>query len=450
MEKQNHKNVFKNRLITKVNPIDTFGGIMLMIRRYSIIIPVFLLTLLAVFPYAVQIESSTSHSTGPSAMLDTTINIDSPYQITDTLTMSEPVHIIGDDDADWETFDGDGSEESPYLIENRYIELNSSKSWFTGISIDGTTHHVIIQDCFITGMYEWAESDLLVRGTGILIRYSSNILITDNVFNLTAVAIHISGSENITITKNTILGNNIVNVDGYLVEGIHIDDESSNFSISQNTITNCNTALLLLFSQAGTISNNSITSCEVGLYSSFLTQSVISHNNISFNSREAMILVSSNDTLISRNTFNQNAYKGIAISSGHNNIISENIVRNTVSPEETQTGVGIRLDSDCGNNTVVWNSLIDNVINGHCDASHNLFDYNYYSDYSGLDSNGDLVGDTPYDIAGLGGIKDLHPRVSADARPVTISNSDNPTLLLVTTSVFVIAVVLIGVILKKR
>ncbi|MFW9787181.1 MAG: hypothetical protein ACFFE2_09545 [Candidatus Thorarchaeota archaeon] len=53
---------------------------------------------------------------------------DSSFSLSIERIDSDPITIIGNDDLLWSTFDGDGSEENPFLIENLHIELNQSVS----------------------------------------------------------------------------------------------------------------------------------------------------------------------------------------------------------------------------------------------------------------------------------------------------------------------------------
>jgi len=69
--------------------------------------------------------------------------------------------------------------------------------------------------------------------------------------------------------------------------------------------------------------------------------------------------------------------------------------------------------SPCNDNLFYHNNFIDNTINAY-DECDNLWDNgypsggNYWSDYKGIDDDGDGIGDTPYNISG-GDNKDNYP-----------------------------------------
>jgi nitrous oxidase accessory protein len=368
------------------------------------------------------------------------------------LTVSEPVYIVGDDDVDWSSFDGDGSEESPYLIEDLYLELNSSKSWFTGIYIYNSTYNVIIRNCFVKGMYEWVDNELLVRGAGIIIYNSFNIRIINNMFNLTQTAIAVDDSQDCTIKDNIVLGNSIENDHGYLVRGIR-SSFSNSCSIDNNTITNCSTAIEAGGLRSCVISNNTVTSCEDAFYGTDMMRNIISHNNFSGNSPEpgdfgGVSINTSNYTLLSKNIIDQSGRIGIGFGDNHHSTISENKIIGSYSP--TATGYGILIVDGCSNNTIEWNSFINNEVNAYCDDMDNKFDYNYYSDYLGTDSNNDLIGDTPYTITGTAGIQDLHPRISSDARPVIVDDSNLSDIILMMTAASVLVVITLAIMKSRK
>jgi len=85
-----------------------------------------------------------------------------------------------------------------------------------------------------------------------------------------------------------------------------------------------------------------------------------------------------------------------------------------------------RNNTDWGMNTyfattnayIHHNNFLSNVVNVEdvSDGS-NLWDYNYYDDYTGIDANGDGIGDTPYDISGSAGEQDLHPLMNPIISP---------------------------------
>ena len=104
-------------------------------------------------------------------------------------------------------------------------------------------------------------------------------------------------------------------------------------------------------------------------------------------------LRSSNNTNISRNNITNNGY-GIWLSSSSNNSICGNNI--------TNNGCGVWL-SPSSNNSIFHNNFIDNIEQVFSFASNSWddgypFGGNYWSDYAGVDADGDGIGDTSYII----------------------------------------------------
>jgi len=214
-----------------------------------------------------------------------------------------------------------------------------------------------------------------------------------------------SGSNNIFM-KNNIVSNN--NDHGICIGGT---SNSSGHNILQNTIIN-NQGIGLFISlvtnsnfYGNTVSDNLYYGIAI-----FESNNIkLSFNDVSYNSMSGAIIMKLTNSKISNNEFSCNE-DGIIIERSQGNVISENeIACNAL--------YGIKSTSNSSNNHIYHNNIINNTINGF-DEGNNSWDNgypsggNYWSDYKGVDNNGDGIGDTPYII-------------SSNSKSLTKSNSDN-------------------------
>ena len=277
------------------------------------------------------------------------------------------------------------------VIENNVIK-DSMISFFntTGGRVTGNT---------ISGSY-WAVN----------IEGARDITISNNtIYNCIERAMAAYDSTNIIITNNTISdiwGNGI---------GVWL---SSNSQIRGNSISDMHEVCLEAISVGGTSGvaiENKVSDCSFGL--------ILGEGNTAKNNRVSNCSTGINldwGSYVEGNVIT-NCEAGIELKGETHQLIGNTLSR-------CYTGIQ---DGWCRNNLIYHNNFIDNVIQASAEGSDNQWDNgaegNYWSDYTGVDTEGDGIGDTPYYI-GTGGIDHyplMQPRLAVTTMAISSITSNS-------------------------
>ena len=214
-------------------------------------------------------------------------------------------------------------------------------------------------------------------------------------------------------TGNT-LSDNIAN--GNILFGITLSSSSNN-TLSGNTATNNQVGIHLTSSTGNTVTGNTANGNRNGFALALSSNSNTLSGNTATGNQNGILLSSSNVNTITGNTANGNSIYGIHLTTNSNS----NIIWGNTATGNSQNGIHIAYSN---NNTIYLNTFnnINNALStgaNHWNATttqtyehegSNLTGLlgNIWSDYDGVDCDGDGVGDTPYNISG-GSEKDYHP-----------------------------------------
>ncbi|MBA7622878.1 hypothetical protein ES703_30265 [subsurface metagenome] len=265
---------------------------------------------------------------------------------------------------------------------NTISENTINDNDFEGISLNGNCNYNTISK------NEIDDNDF----NGIALGECNNNSILENTANYNSfVGILIQASNDNIVARNT------ANDNGY--SGIKLNDNSKYNIISHNNASNYMTLnqrvgiSLDLNSDSNTISQNNV------------------NNNVHTSSDEGIgiyLLNGCDKNNISSNSAGTNTQYGIFIDwNCDNNNFTENIIYNNPN-------IGAYIDeTSCQSNLFHINYFIDNgkhaVDNGLNNHWNNTFIGNYWNNYSGIDANGDGIGDIPHDIPGTAGSQDNLP-----------------------------------------
>ena len=299
-------------------------------------------------------------------------------------------------------------------------DLSLSKT-FAAVLV-GFSKKILISNNYLTrnkyGIYTSNCKDIIIKQniidnnheSGIHLRDSHFSKITDNDLNYNKYAsIQLGSSCNNQISKNTIR-----NSDDGIVLGRMEDfgSGSHNNLISENILDNNNCGIWIYDSVDSVVANNMITNNDVGvsLSSSRAFEIIVKNNNITLNGCGIDIQLSSSNIITSNSVVN-NTNSGIIIASGScYNVISDNAI------EANHRGIYIRSSYPSSKNNIIYhNNFKENSYENAYDWHPNFWysellgHGNYWDDYTGIDEDGDGIGDTPYDIPGPGNNQDIYP-----------------------------------------
>ncbi|MHA2160006.1 MAG: right-handed parallel beta-helix repeat-containing protein [Candidatus Thorarchaeota archaeon] len=339
--------------------------------------------------------------------------------------------IIGDGDfkiiAEAESWEGDGSEETPYIIEGFDFDRGGTDG--NCIDITDTTAHFVIRNCSFTGATATDRAGIsLVNVTNCEVsdnffftNYNgmyldcNNARILNNEFEVNAWTSGISALS----LNNSIVSGNTVDGGGGMSGFILWYVESC--EISQNTIRNTWGSLMQIsYSSNFTISDNEFVNGGQAINYFDTHNSTITRNDFSYNDY-GISMLESNGNYVSGCMLENNT-NGIRLWDSQNNYIE---LCEIVNNEER----GLEIHATATSNLFKWNTFrnhsIANVID---DGTGNIGDYNYYDDYIGSDFDNDGIGDVPYLLSGTAGNVDSHPLLLKPASPVWDSPPENQNI----------------------
>lgn len=241
-----------------------------------------------------------------------------------------------------------------------------------------------------------------------------------------------TGGAIITISEDevTISGFTIQNA-GYGISDYCIFILSNGNNITGNTVKNGWQGIRLLASDGNQIHCNTVTQqddCAILLYGN-VNGTSISENTLADNSFGVYMYSHCTYTDIYKNNITANSWSGVFgfLGCSYNTIIENKITSSGLDGVSVIGGQGTKIkdnflkeNDDCGlfinamtNIAVYHNTIINNTNQAWVFSSSVNWTGrwsvtgNYWSDYTGNDTNGDGIGDTPYDI--YGSHKDYFP-----------------------------------------
>ena len=375
-----------------------------------------------------------------------------------------------------EGWDGDGSEEDPYIITGYLFDCETQP-----LRIWHTTVHWVFIDNVIDGVGDnvqcgtWLQNvsngaivnnEIFNRHTAIAIEVASDFIVSGNhIHDCWGSGIEFIGGMNRTIIEDNTLENigfngiystpsrdSVVrnnNISGCNWLGIGLIGEAPNCNVTGNTISNCSGSGLMMDDvTASYIEGNSITDVvEHGVFLKTPINCVVSENTVSDVIGHGIRFEDGITNEILENVVENCSNVGIILSSDSDSVVSWNLISDSF-------GYAVDLGPDSASVSVKFNTFIGNGVTCQvCDNGiSNVVSQNYYDDWSSPDANADGYVDSPYLLDGDAENQDDFPLAVAGVVPTDMPQGTplSSELILIAGGLGVIVIVALILLLKRK
>lgn len=247
---------------------------------------------------------------------------------------------------------------------------------------------------------------------GILVVEGKNFIIKNNILDNVFFGILIEKSTDGLVEKNQISSNAVSEFNSG--NGIHLW-HSQKITIKDNTVKQMRDGIYIEFGENCLIENNhSSDNVRYGLHFMFSDYNEY-HKNVFTSNGAGVAVMFSKYIKMTGNTFQKSwgdasyglLLKEIANSELSNNVFDNNTVGinadgatriNYFKNDFTNNGYAVKIHGACYNNTFSENNFMHNAFDvGYSGRiNENVFDSNYWSDYTGYDLDKNGIGDVPY------------------------------------------------------
>ncbi|MFW9794233.1 MAG: nitrous oxide reductase family maturation protein NosD, partial [Candidatus Thorarchaeota archaeon] len=268
----------------------------------------------------------------------------------------------------------------------------------------------------------WIEDNFCyIYDRGIFVLGSNFTTVVGNHVQEGTTGIRIEISFYVDILNNDVFDNDAGET------GIHLFNCGSCLISGNNLTGNVIPSILLETSHHCNVTYNVISETIDGVVLYISNHTIVTDNHITMGQGFGIGVWDSSHNFVSRNHIaNISGWEGWALASnGYYNDFTYNLCDNSTIGINVEGGTdayfthntvhgndeAIWLRSTSANETVSWNVFEDNIHNGLDDSTTSLVDYNYWSNYTGVDADSDGIGDTPHPIEGTANNNDTHPLV---------------------------------------